>query len=216
VAANEIDFFFDPICPWAWITSRFAVEVAEQRPLQVEWRFICLRMVNAARDYDQEFPPGYVNAHTAGQRMLRVAAAARGHGGNEAVGRLYAELGERLHTQGRSRTEVREANLSLLPEAVAAAGLPSSLLEAAEDEGFDAVLDIETNLALARAGKDVGTPIITFAPGTAAEASFFGPVISRIPRGAEAVEIWAAVERLATTPGLAELKRSIREAPDFS
>lgn len=211
----DVEFFFDPICPWAWITSRFTNEVAEQRALTVDWRFICLRIVNAEKDYGKDFPDGYVNAHGGGMRMLRVAAAAREHGGNDAVGALYTAFGEQLHAARRAK-EIRDGNYTVIGEAIELAGLPASLLAAGDDEGYDAVLRAETAVALARTGKDVGTPIITFAPGTDQEASFFGPVINRIPRGDEALAIWDAVETLARMPGFAELKRTNRERPDFS
>ena len=146
--------------------------------------------------------------------MLRVAAAARDDGGNDAVAGLYTALGEQLHTGGRSK-EIREGDYSVIGEAVELAGLPAAVGAAADDEGYDAVLREETDVALARTGKDVGTPIITFAPGTDREASFFGPVIARIPRGEEALRIWDAVEMLARTPGFAELKRSSRDRPSF-
>jgi hypothetical protein len=210
----DIEFFFDPICPWAWITSRLTVEVAEQRGLDVQWRFICLRMVNEKRDYERDFPQGYVNSHGGGRRMLRIAAAARHHGGNEAVTGLYTALGDQLHTGGRS-AEIREADYSVIDDAVRTAGLPQNLLAAGDDEGHDVVLHEETEIALSRTGKDVGTPIITFSPGAEDETSFFGPVISRIPRGDEALRVWDAMELLARTPGFAELKRSARERPDF-
>jgi 2-hydroxychromene-2-carboxylate isomerase len=210
----DVEFFFDPICPWAWITSRFTEEVARQRELTVDWKFICLRMVNEERDYDREFPPGYVNAHRAGQQMLRIAAAARADGGNEAVGALYTAFGEQLHTAGRS-AEIRDGDPAVVSEAVEIAGLPPALTAAADDESLDAVVRDETDLALSRTGKDVGTPIITFSPATEGEASFFGPVIARIPRGEEALRIWDAVELLARTPGFAELKRSARSRPTF-
>jgi 2-hydroxychromene-2-carboxylate isomerase len=210
----DIEFFFDPICPWAWITSRFTVEVARQRELAVDWRFICLRMVNEEKDYDREFPPGYVNAHLAGQRMLRIAAAARRDSGNEAVDALYTAFGEQIHTAGRSE-QIRDGDDSAIGEAVEEAGLPAALIAAGEDEEHDAVLRDETELALSRTGKQVGTPIITFNPGGADEASFFGPVISRIPRGEEALRIWDAFELLARTPGFAEVKRSARDRPTF-
>jgi 2-hydroxychromene-2-carboxylate isomerase len=210
----DVEFFFDPICPWAWITSRFTVEVAGQRDLAVDWRFICLRMVNEERDYEREFPPGYVNAHRAGQRMLRIAAAARRDGGNEAVAALYTAFGEQLHTARRGE-EIRDGDDSVIGESVELAGLPAALTSDGDDEALDAVVRDETDLALSRTGKDVGTPIITFAPGTADEVSFFGPVVSRIPRGDEALRIWDAVELLARTPGFAELKRSARDRPTF-
>jgi hypothetical protein len=211
----DVEFFLDPICPWAWVTSRFTIEVADQRDLSVDWRFICLRMVNAEKDYAKDFPQGYINAHGGGLRMLRVAAAARDDGGNDAVAALYTALGEQLHTGGRAQ-EIREADYSVIGEAIELAGLPQQLLAAGDDEAFDAVLREETDVALSRTGKDVGTPIVTFAPGTDREASFFGPVISRIPRGEEALQIWDAVEVLARAPGFAELKRTNRERPVFS
>jgi mycothiol-dependent nitroreductase-like protein len=210
----DIEFFFDPICPWAWITSRFTVEVAGQRGLSVDWRFICLRMVNEERDYEREFPEGYINAHGGGRRMLRVAAAARERGGNDAVAALYTALGDRLHGEHRS-AEIREADYSVIDDAVIAAGLPTGLVAAGEDESRDVVLREETELALSRTGKDVGTPIVTLSPGTDREASIFGPVIARIPRRDEALGIWDAMELLIRTPGFSELKRSARDRPAF-
>jgi Mycothiol-dependent nitroreductase Rv2466c len=211
----DVEFFFDPICPWAWITSRLTVEVATQRDMAVDWRFICLRMVNEDKEYEREFPPGYVNAHTAGQRMLRIAAAVRQDIGNDAVAALYTAFGEQLHTAGRSE-EIRDGDDSVIGEAVELAGLPAALMAAAHDEALDAIVREETDLALGRTGKDVGTPIITFAPGTAEETSLFGPVVARIPRGDEALRMWDAVELLARTPGFAELKRSARDRPTYS
>ena len=211
----DVDFFLDPICPWAWLTSRFTIEVAAQRDLSVDWRFICLRMVNEQKDYGKEFPQGYTNVHESGRAMLRVAAAARELGGNEAVGRLYSELGVRLHNEGRARTEVREGDFSLVGEAVLAAGLPAELETAGKDESLDTLIRAETDLALSRTGPDVGTPILTFGPGTADEVSFFGPVIGRVPRGEEALRIWDAVVTLARTPDLYEVKRTNRERPVF-
>jgi 2-hydroxychromene-2-carboxylate isomerase len=211
----DVEFFFDPICPWAWITSRLTVEVANQRDLAVDWRFICLRMVNEDKEYEKDFPPGYVNAHTAGQRMLRIAAAAREELGNDAVGALYTAFGEQLHTAGRSE-EIRDGDDSVIGESVELAGLPAALMAAADNEDLDGVVREETDLALGRTGKDVGTPIITFAPGTDQETSLFGPVVARIPRGEEALRIWDAVELLARTSGFAEVKRSARDRPKYS
>jgi hypothetical protein len=210
----RVEFFFDPICPWAWITSRFTEEVARQRDLEVTWRLICLRIVNEQRDYDRDFPPQYVNAHTGGMKALRVAAAVLEHEGNDAVGRYYAELGRRWHDDGGGRA-VREGDFSSVAEAVRAAGLPPERAEEVDDEALDAFLRAETEAALGRTGKDVGTPIITFSPGEPDEASIFGPVISRVPRGEEALRIWDAVELLTRTPGFAELKRAQRGTPTF-
>lgn len=212
----DLDFFFDPVCPWAWVTSRWVVEVADQRKYEVDWRFICLRIVNEDKAFEQDPTSPYGRVHGAGRMMLRAAAAAKVSAGNEAVGRLYTEFGNRLHIQGRSVSEIREGNFSLIDEAITAAGLGTDVATSVDDEKWDDVLREETAVALGRTGNDVGTPIITFAPGTNDEASFFGPVLNRIPRGAEALEIWDTVERLARVPGLFELKRTNRGRPDFS
>ena len=213
---SDVEFFLDPVCPWAWVTSRWVVEVASQRSYDVEWRFICLRIVNEDKDFEHDPTSPYGRVHGAGRMMLRAAAAARVAGGNDAVGRLYTEYGTRLHNEGRSAKEIREANYSLIGEAITAAGFGSDIVAAADDEKWDEVLREETAVAPSRTGGDVGTPILTFSPGTAEETSFFGPVINRIPRGPEALEIWDCVERLARTSGMYELKRTQRERPDFT
>jgi hypothetical protein len=206
-----VDFFFDPVCPWAWITSRWVVEVGTQRELTVDWRFISLRLLNADKDYATHFPAGYTEGHTLGLRLLRVAAAAREAEGNEAVGRLYTELGQRIHRPGAGLMELPGGGVAA---ALAAAGLPAELAAAQDDPRYDAVVAEETELARDRAGRDIGTPVLTF--GAPDGPSFFGPVISRVPRGPEAVELWDATERLAGFPGFAELKRAVREPPQFA
>lgn len=208
----DAELFFDPVCPWAWLTSRWVTEVAEHRDLDVEWRFICLRIVNEQRDYERDFPQGYTRGHTIGQELLRVAAALKAQEGNDAVARYYTAVGTALHTQGR-RDELRPEGS--VPGWLAGLDLdlPAGLADAAHDESWDADLRASTDEALSRTGEDVGTPIITFGPPDG--PSFFGPVISRIPRGDEAVALWDATERIARFPGFAELKRSIRERPVF-
>ncbi|HZT64783.1 MAG TPA: DsbA family protein [Acidimicrobiales bacterium] len=205
----DVDFFFDPICPWAWITSRWVEEVASQRALEVDWRFIALRFVNEER-YAQ-MAPRYAESHQLGLRLLRVAAGAKTEGGAEAAGRVYTAVGGAIHVEGRRDDLSDPAALEKLLEA---SGLPASLAKAADDESLDATIRSDTDEALARTGKDVGTPIITFTPPDG--PSFFGPVISRIPRGEEAVGLWDSVERLARFPGFFELKRSVRERPQTS
>lgn len=212
----DLEFFFDPVCPFAWITSRWVKEVAAQRPLTVDWRFISLSILNADTDYSK-FPPAYPDLHRLGTSLLRVAAAARETGGNDAVDALYTAAGLRLHNGGVSFAVFGGAPLppGLIEDIVRDAGLDPELAAAAEDATRDAVLAEETELALTRAGRDVGTPILTFTPGTAGECSLFGPVISSIPRGAAALELWDAVETLARTPGFAEFKRSLRDEISF-
>jgi hypothetical protein len=205
-----VDFFFDPVCPWAWITSRWVVEVGAQRELTVTWRFLSLRLLNADKDYASHFPPGYPEGHTLGLRLLRVAAAAREARGNEAVGRLYTELGRRIHRPDAGLMELPDGGVE---DALAAAGLPAELAATQDHERYDAVVAAETEQALERAGRDIGTPVLTFAAPDG--PSFFGPVISRVPRGPEAVQLWDATERLASFAGFTELKRALREPPQL-
>jgi 2-hydroxychromene-2-carboxylate isomerase len=210
----DAELFFDPICPWAWITSRWVAEVARLRDLEVTWRFICLRMVNADKDYGKDFPAGYPVFHGRGQEALRIAAAARDSGGNEAVAAWYTAIGTKIHVE-RGRDALRDERDAVFAAALEAAGLPGGLTAAADDPSFDAVLQAETDEALARTGKDVGTPIITF--GDPADGhSFFGPVISKAPKGDEALRLWDAVATIAAHDGFAELKRSIRSRADFT
>lgn len=215
VDRTPIEFFLDPICPWAWLTSRWVLEVAAVRPLDVRWKAISLLMINEGRDYATEFPEGYPELHAAGLAMLRLVIAARSLEGGEAAGRLYTELGTRVHV-GSRYAEARAQDRTFFEEALTAAGLPGSLADAASSVALDEVIRAESELALGRAGREVGTPVLTFDPGTDTEASFFGPVISRVPRGPGAVELWDAVMLLARTPGFCELKRSIREWPQMA
>lgn len=211
----DLDFFFDPICPWAWITSRWVVDVCGQRDYEVDWRFISLWILNE-RTTAEWYTPQYRAGHYVGHRGLRIADAIRLDTGDRSeVGRWYTTIGEALHV-GRQREAARADSLAWYGGLLAEAGFDAGLLAAADDESHDEHLRAETELALSRAGDDVGTPILTFRPGADDEASFFGPVISKAPRGAEAVELWDAVETLATMSGMAELKRSNRLAPDFT
>ena len=206
----DIEFFFDPVCPWAWITSRFALEVTNLRKLEIEWRFISLKLINSRRDYEKEFPPGYINTHGRGHRMLRVASAVRQAEGNLAVANLYTALGNKIHLEAKPEDLDSEQGVV---EVLKLAGLSDTFASEADNPDHDQLLREETDLVISRAGNDIGTPVITFAPPNG--PSFFGPVISRIPRGNEALELWDAVEKLAYFSGFAELKRSLRSSPNF-
>ena len=211
---TDLEFFFDPVCPWAWITSRWVTEVRDQRANDVTWRFISLRFLNEEKMDYSAMPEGYADVHHAGTRGLRVAARARAEQGNDAVSRVYTALGTSIHNKGQRDLFVKDtqAHVAAL---LNAEGLPDSWAESADDESFDQLIRSETELALERTGKDVGTPILTFRPGAADEGSFFGPVISSIPRGQDALRLWDAVETIATSSGMAELKRSLRARPSF-
>lgn len=210
---SDLEFFFDPVCPWAWITSRWVTEVQSQCDYDVRWRFISLKILNKDNSADW-YTDQYKRWHAMGHEALRVAAHVDATLGNEAVARLYTALGTEGHNKDR-REDFEASTETFVGECLRIAGLDASFVERAFDESLDARIQADTAEALARTGPDVGTPILTFAPGTAREGSFFGPVIARIPRGDEAVRLWDAVETLATTPGVAELKRSLRASPVF-
>ncbi|MFE8886853.1 DsbA family protein [Pseudarthrobacter enclensis] len=217
----DINFYFDPVCPFAWMTSKWVRQVQAQRGYTVDWRFISLRQINAAVDYDAHFPPEYEAGHTAGLRLLRVAARARAEHGRESIARLYEAFGTRIFeavpdaTGEPSEGEVRErrGTREFVEPILTQAGLPLALAETLDDDSWDNEIRQETDEALALAGKDVGTPIIHFEPP--AGVAFFGPVISRLPDEESAAELWDHVVGLARFPGFAELKRSLRERPQL-
>jgi 2-hydroxychromene-2-carboxylate isomerase len=209
--AADLEFYFDPVCPWAWITSRWVTNVQQLRNYEVSWKFISLRMVNAERGYAGNSV--YEQIHNAGLAGLRVASAARAQGGNASVAAVYTALGNAIHIGGR-REELVNDPKSFLLSIVADAGLPAEVASAYEDSTHDEVIRYETEAALSRTGKDVGTPILTFNPKSANEASLFGPVISKAPKGDEAMKLWDAVQTIAES-GVAEIKRSLRAAPQF-
>ena len=210
----DLEFFFDPVCPWAWITSRWVTEVQQQRNYDVTWRFISLRMINEDLGYN-EGSEVHRASHVAGTQVLRAAALARAEAGNEAVGQLYTAVGTALHNNNERESFLANTTFFLV-DVLSRANLDVGWAKGSDNEEFDAIVREETDLAFARTGKGVGTPIITFKPGQDNEGSFFGPVISQIPRGDEATKLWDAIELIATTSGMAELKRSIRSMPSFS
>ncbi len=211
----DIEFFWDPVCPFAWITSRWVEKVAAQTDYKVDWRFISLRILNKDKDYATEFPPEYEHGHTAGLRMLRVAAAIRDDLGRDPMAALVTAYGESYWDKPKgSGMRSHLSTVEHAEEVLTAAGLPTDYAKALDDTSWDAMLEDETELALARTGRDVGTPIITFQPPDG--LSFFGPVISRVPSDEDAVRLWDAVTTLAGFPGFAEMKRSLREVPQLN
>ncbi len=212
----DLEFFFDPVCPFCWVTSRWVTNVARQRPLEVIWRPLSLRILNEPIGYETR-PAGYPEAHQRGLEMVRVVAAAREAYGPTAVGSLYTAMGEAIWNVPAPKEETFEAVLgaTIRPRDLAAilarAGLPKALAVAAHDESRDDALRAETQEAVDRAGGGVGTPILSFAPPDG--PAFFGPVIDDAPDGEDALRLWDAVTTLARWPGFAELKRSLRSFP---
>jgi len=205
----DLDFFWDPVCPWAWITSRWVQEVIRETGITVDWRFISLKLVNADKGYAPDVRERYEKVHGLGYSLLRVAAATRDKEGPDRIGDLYSAFGTRIHIE-------KDAPSLRTPDGIAAVldglGIDLELASASQSDAHDDAIRDDTELALTRAGRDIGTPVLTFGPPDG--YSFFGPVIAKAPKGKDAVELWETVQKLASFPGFAELKRSIRNTPE--
>ncbi|WP_163512454.1 hypothetical protein [Fodinicola acaciae] len=213
----DVHFYFDPVCPFAWMTSKWVRIVQARRDYSVDWRFISLRLLNSHIDYDAHFPPEYEASHTSGLRLLRVAARTRAEHGREAVAPLYAAMGARIFEQDKVPDEAavvaRRGTAEFVAPILEEVGLPAGLAAALDETEWDTEIQAETDEALSLTGKDVGTPILHFQPPDG--VAFFGPVISRLPAEDEAEQLWEHVVGLAGFPGFAELKRSLRERPQL-
>lgn len=217
----DIEFFWDPICPFAWIASRWIHQVQARRDLVVDWRFISLRLLNADIDYDRHFPPEYEHGHTAGLRMLRVASAIRDEVGSDAMGPLYDAFGATVFDVDRRPghaavgIQPREwlGSRDHIAGVLTGLGHDPAYAEAADDEARTEPVRADTERALSMSGRDVGTPIIAFEPPDG--PAFFGPVLSRVPSRDDAVRLWDTIVSLAHFPAFAELKRSLRERPQL-
>lgn len=205
----DLDFHFDPVCPWAWVTSQWVREVERIDNLRVNWTFICLWVLNEPKYADGSMSEQHIHTHGRGRRLLRVAAAIRKAEGSDPMGAFYKAAGTTIHIDGMGESlDTVEGIASMLRSA----GIDESFAAAADDETLDQILRDETKAALDKTGKDVGTPILQFNPPTG--SAIFGPVISVAPKGDYAVELWKHVTALSADPNFAELKRAIRMAPD--
>jgi hypothetical protein len=215
MTGTDIRYYFDPVCPFAWMTSKWVRMVAGQRDYTVDWRFISLRLINSAVDYDSHFPAGYDEGHASGLRLLRVAARARAEHGREVIGPFYEAVSSEIFDSpgAAGLTATVRGSRAFVEPLLERVGLPATLADALDDARWDDEIRAEGDEALSLTGRDVGTPIIQFGPpdGTA----FFGPVISRLPAPEDAVRLWDYVTGLAAFPGFAELKRSLRERPQL-
>ena len=194
------DFWFDPMCPWAWITSRWMLEVEQVRDVQVRWHVMSLSYLNAGRD----MPEDYRRSMDAGWGPVRVLMAASAAHGDEVLLPLYTALGTRFHHEKKPKDRVT------VEEALAEVGLPLDLADAMASTAFDDALKKSHHAGMDQVGMDVGTPVISVAG-----VAFFGPVLSPIPHGEAAGKLWDGVLLVAGTDGFFELKRSRTRDPIF-
>lgn len=211
--AYDIEYFFDPACPFAWQTSVWMRRVAELRDVRVGWRFISLHFINEGN----ERPEAMVAAHTRGLRYHRICAAARDRFGNDAVGRLYRAYGERywyLEATGDwlERTSAAVAAIDVA-EILESLDLPADLADAADDDSWDPLIRAESDEAFRRTGDGVGTPIITYDPPHG--NSLFGPVISAVPDDETALRFYDALRTFVDFREFSELKRTARAPLDL-
>ena len=196
---DKVEFWFDPLCPWAWMTSRWMEEVQSRRDVEVTWRIISLGILN------EDNADNHHHGSDESMWLVRVVEAAASAHGDEQRKKLYDAMGTRRHPGGMEDLE------QIIAESLAEVGLPAGLAAAKDSTEHDDALRASTEAAQAVAGQDIGTPCIAV-NGT----GFFGPVFTPAPKGEEAARIWDAALTLASYPGFYELKRGREQGPDFS
>ena len=201
VERTPVDFWFDPICPWAWVSSRWLLEAAEVRPITPSFHVMSLAYLNA----DKDLPDDYREMLSTAWGPVRVCIAAAKAAGDDVLLPLYTALGNLFHIEGRPRDR------ATIEEALAAVGLPTSLADAMDSTAYDDDLRKSHHAGMDQVGTDVGTPVISV-DGMA----FFGPVVTPAPRGEAAGRLWDGVLLVAGTPGFYELKRTRDNVLDFS
>ena len=201
VGQRGADFWFDPRCPFAWITSRWILEVEAARDVTVTWHVMSLSYLNEHKDISNDYRQRLAD----GWGPVRVLMAAQEHVGPQALLPLYTAMGEHIHVQGQGAT--RESVGAALDDA----GLPAGLLDAWDNSSYDEAIKKSHHQGMDQVGDDVGTPTIAFDG-----AAFFGPVLSSIPRGENAGRIWDACVILSSYPDFFEMKRTRDKKLDFS
>lgn len=195
------DFWFDPLCPWAWITSRWILNAAEVRDLEVRWHVMSLAYLNSAKE---DLPEEYRKLLSEAWGPVRVCIAAEQAYGPEVLLPLYTALGTRFHIEKKPKDR------ATIEEALAEADLPTSLADAAETDEYDKAVIASHHAGMDQVGEEVGTPVISV-KGMA----IFGPVVTPAPKGEAAGVLWDGMLAVAGTPGFFELKRSRDIPPIF-
>ncbi|RZE94260.1 DsbA family protein [Streptomyces sp. SCA2-2] len=201
------DFWFDPLCPWAWMTSRWMLEVEKVRPVRVRWNVMSLAVLN--EDRLDELPEGYRELLTQAWGPVRVVIAAQQLHGAEVAGPLYTALGTRYHNQQQPKDR------ATLVAALEEVGLPADLADYADKDTYDAELRASHAAGITKVGQDVGTPVIAVPGADGEEVAFFGPVVTPAPRGDQAAALWDGTLLVASVPGFYELKRTRTAEPSF-
>ncbi|MEV0160152.1 DsbA family protein [Nonomuraea fuscirosea] len=199
-----VDLWFDPSCPFAWVTSRWLLEVEKVRPIQPRWRQMSLYFLNEEKDV----PADYLERAAKAMGSVRVIAAAAAKHGEHVIGQLYTGLGTRLHNQGLSKEPERLREV--IEGALDDAGLERSLAEAMHSEEYDATIRASHDEGIGLVGQEVGTPVIRVG-----DNAFFGPVITRILRGDDAGKLWDGVLAVTQFDDFFELKRTRTRRPQF-
>lgn len=201
-----VDMFFDPVCPWAWITSRWLLEVERVRPVDVRFRVMSLSVLNEGRDLPEE----YRKLLDTAWGPVRICIAVEQQHGSQAVRDLYTALGKRIHLARQERGP------ELYRAALAEVGLDPALAEVADSTEYDEALRASHDAGMKPVGQDVGTPVIHVpGPVPGQTMAFFGPVVTPAPKGEAAGRLWDGVLLVAGTPGFYELKRTRTEEPSF-
>ena len=204
---NRAEMFFDPACPWAWMTSRWMMEVEQVRDLEITWSVMSLSVLNEGRDLPEDYRAFNDRAWT-GPRAIIAATKDLPEGeANELRKKMYDALGQRIHLDGRGTDDYP----ALVAEVVEELGLDPSVAEAAQGDSVDTELRASHQRAIDLVGDDVGTPVVSVN-----DVAFFGPVVTPAPKGEAAGKLWDGCVLVAGTPGFYELKRSRDARPDFS
>ena len=201
---EDVQFWFDPLCPWAWITSRWMLEVEKVRPVHTQWRIMSLAYLNLIQHEGQGLSEEYLERMSKAWGPVRVVAAAEQHSGPGVLGPLYTAIGTRLHNQGRREDP------EVIPEALAEVGLPADLAQAAVSTEFDEQIKASHHEAFDAVGLDVGTPVIRLRGNT-----IFGPVITPAPKGEAAGRLFDGLALVTEADGFFELKRTRDRKPSF-